>query len=94
MKLKNFYKRYKDIIPYLFFGVCTTIINVIIYWIMAHPLGMSTTLSTLFAWFIAVVFAYVTNRKWVFHSKAKGREEILKEISSFFACRIGTGIVD
>lgn len=94
MNLKKLYNKYKDIIPYLFFGVCTTIINVIVYWLMAHPLSMGTTISTLVAWLVAVIFAYVTNRKWVFHSKAKSRKEILEEIGSFFACRIGTGIVD
>ena len=94
MNLKKLYNKYKDVIPYLFFGVCTTVINVVVYWLMAHPLGMGTTISTLVAWLVAVIFAYVTNRKWVFHSKAKGRKEILEEIGSFFACRIGTGIVD
>lgn len=94
MNLKVLYKKYKDIILYLFFGVCTTIINLIIYWLMAHPLKMGTTVSTLVAWFVAVIFAYVTNRKWVFHSKTNGRKEIFKEIGSFFTCRIGTGIVD
>ncbi len=94
MNLKKLYNKYKDVIPYLFFGVCTTVINVVVYWLMAHPFGMGTTISTLIAWLVAVIFAYVTNRKWVFHSKAKGRKEILEEIGSFFACRIGTGIVD
>lgn len=94
MNLKKLYNKYKDVIPYLFFGVCTTVINVVVYWLMAHPLGMGTTISTLIAWLVAVIFAYVTNRKWVFHSKAKKRNEILEEIGSFFTCRIGTGIVD
>lgn len=94
MNLKNLYNKYKDVIPYLFFGVCTTLINVIAYWLMAHPFNIGTMLSTLVAWFIAVVFAYVTNRKWVFCSKANSRKEKLEEFGSFFACRIGTGIID
>ena len=47
-----------------------------------------------FAWALAVFFAYVTNRSLVFHSAATGTQEIVKEIISFFACRIGTGVVD
>jgi len=88
------YEKYKDIIPYLFFGICTTMVNVVVYWISAYPLGLDIMPSTILAWILAVLFAYVTNRKWVFHSEAKGKKAIIKEIISFFACRLATGIVD
>lgn len=94
MSIKNIIQKYKDLIPYMFFGVCTTLVNVIVYWIFAHLLKVSVMPSTLIAWFLAVVFAYVTNRKWVFDSQAQGYKEIIREIISFFACRIATGIVD
>lgn len=61
---------------------------------MAHPLGMGTMMSTVLAWVFSVLFAYFTNRKWVFHSKATGTQAIVKEIVSFFGCRIATGVVD
>lgn len=86
--------RYKDVIPYVVFGVLTTAINIAVYWIMAHPLKMETMPSTAIAWVIAVLFAYLTNRKWVFHSEAHMPQEIFREIVSFFACRIATGVVD
>jgi putative flippase GtrA len=50
--------------------------------------------GTILAWALAVFFAYITNRTMVFHSSATGADEVLKEIVSFFACRIGTGVVD
>jgi putative flippase GtrA len=50
--------------------------------------------GTILAWALAVFFAYVTNRTMVFHSSATGTNEIMKEIVSFFACRLGTGVVD
>lgn len=87
-------KKYWDVIPYLFFGVCTTVVNVVAYWICAHPLGLGTMMSTIIAWILAVLFAYVTNRKWVFHSEAHGAEAIGKEMASFFGCRLATGVVD
>lgn len=92
--MRNMIKKYREIIPYLFFGVCTTIINVIVYWGSAHLFGMSTMLSTILAWMFAVLFAYVTNRKWVFHSKVSGIKAILTEMVSFFSCRLATGVVD
>ena len=50
--------------------------------------------GTVAAWALAVLFAYLTNRSMVFHSSAAGAQEIMKEIGSFFACRLGTGAVD
>lgn len=94
MNLQELIKKYKDVIPYLFFGVCTTLVNVAAYWVCAHPLKLNTMASTIVAWILAVLFAYVTNRKWVFHSEANTTSEILKEIISFFGCRLATGVVD
>lgn len=85
--------KYKDVIPYLFFGVCTTIVNVLSYWLAVHMLNFSVMFGTVAAWVTAVLFAYVTNRKWVFRSEARGKD-ILKEFSSFFACRLITGVID
>ena len=92
--LKKLIKKYWDVIPYLFFGVCTTLVNVATYWICAHPLSLGIMASTVIAWILAVFFAYVTNRKWVFHSEAHGVNEVSKEIVSFFGCRLATGVVD
>ena len=86
--------KYKDFILYAVFGVLTTLVNVVVYWLLAHPLALGTMVSTVIAWIAAVLFAYVTNRKWVFHSDAHSAREITKEILSFFACRLATGAVD
>ena len=94
MNIKEMIKKYKDVILYLFFGVCTTAVNVISYWFFSHVLHGGVAVSTVAAWVLAVLFAYVTNRKWVFHSTAVKRDEILKEIASFFGCRLATGILD
>lgn len=92
--MKELYSRYKDLISYLFFGVCTTLVNLITYWLMARLCNAGIMSSTVIAWILAVMFAYITNRKWVFHSKAHKFEEVSKEIFSFFSCRIVTGMLD
>lgn len=94
MNYRQLYRKNEDKILYLFFGICTTLVNVSIYWITARLLNFGTMSSTLNAWFLAVLFAYFTNRKWVFHSEAKKRGAILMEIFSFFSCRLVTGFVD
>lgn len=92
--MKAMIEKYKDIIPYAIFGVLTTLVNIVAYWLFAHPLRLSVMASTVMAWICSVLFAYITNRKWVFHSEAMGSAAILKEMISFFACRLLTGVVD
>lgn len=90
----NLFKKYQDVILYLFFGVLTTVINVLSYAFFAHVLNFGTMPSTVLAWFLAVLFAYLTNRTWVFHSQAKNAKDISREVVTFFGCRIATGVVD
>lgn len=91
---KNLIMKYKDIISYLVFGVMTTVVNVVVYWFCSHLLGIVVVASSVIAWTVAVLFAYITNRKWVFYSEASGKKEIIREMISFFSCRFLTGVVD
>lgn len=92
--MKQLFEKYKDVIPYAVFGVLTTLVNIVSYWVFAHPLHLPVMASTIFAWVLSVLFAYLTNRKWVFHSEAVGAKAIAKEIASFFGCRVGTELID
>lgn len=92
--MKNIYEKHIDVIPYLLFGIGTTLVNILTYWVLSSLIKAPVMLSTLIAWVTAVLFAYYTNRKWVFHSEAKESNEILMEIISFFGCRLMTGVID
>lgn len=92
--IKQLWEKYQAIVLYMIFGVATTVVNVLVYWLSAHLLGLSVMASTALAWILAVLFAYVTNRRWVFKSAAKVWKEIIKEIIAFFVCRLATGLVD
>lgn len=92
-KIKDLWNQYKELILYLFFGGCTTLVNIVVYFIFSR-LHFGTGLSTIFAWFFSVLFAYITNRIFVFQSRAKGISAVLKEALSFFSCRLATGILD
>mgnify|MGYP000714352182 FL=1 len=94
MKLKEMMEKYKDIVPYAIFGILTTIINIVVYLFFAHILKKEVMLSTLAAWFLSVLFAYVTNRKRVFHSGVLTFSNIIREAVAFFICRLATGIAD
>ena len=94
MSISTLLQRSKSQILYLFFGGCTTLINVAVYGLCAHMANLSTTLSTVIAWGAAVLFAYLTNRTWVFESRAGTAPDILREMGYFFLCRAATGALD
>ena len=69
LKIPSLFSTHKQIILYLIFGVCTTVINTVCYWLLYDMLSWSNLLSTVIAWLAAVIFAFVTNKRYVFESK-------------------------
>lgn len=92
-RIKKLFNKYREMILYLFFGGCTTLVNIIAYYICSK-IGIGTAVSTVIAWVLSVLFAYVTNRKYVFESKTIGFSTIIKETANFFLCRLATGLLD
>lgn len=86
---ENFYKKYKMVLLYIFFGGCTTVISIVSFAAFVG-LGINELIANVLSWIFAVLFAYVTNRTWVFDSKATGVESICKEASAFFGGRLLT----
>ena len=87
-------KKHKSFIAYGVFGVFTTIVNIVTYNFCYNCLGISNTLSNIAAWILAVTFAYLTNKVWVFDSKSWKWEVLQREIPAFISCRLATGILD
>lgn len=83
-------KKLKEIILYLIFGVLTTIISIGCFYICNSAFSLNEHISNIISWIVAVTFAYLTNRKWVFSSGATGTSNIIKELLSFFASRLTT----
>lgn len=81
----------RELFLYIVFGTLTFFVNVIVYFIFEDLLGVNYIISNILAWFFSVLFAYVTNRIWVFESKST---DIIKEMSLFFGGRIFSGAVD
>lgn len=87
--ISNLFKKYKELITYVIFGGLTTVVNLISFKLFNVILGEEHYLiSNVIAWFIAVVFAYVTNKLFVFESRSWEIKIIRKEIISFFAARV------
>lgn len=92
--LLNIYYKYKEVILYLFFGVLTTVISFVSYYICSELLHIHYLISNIISWIFAVAFAYITNRIWVFESKSTGLKAIFKEMFTFVNCRLLSGIID
>lgn len=88
-KIKELLVKYKELIVYVIFGGLTTVVNLAVFELSGLALGDERYLiSNVIAWFAAVVFAYVTNKLWVFESKSWRAKVLLKEIPTFFAARV------
>ncbi len=92
-KIKEQYFKYKEIINYLVFGGLATVVNFVTYFIVARLMGIDEVLSSGISWFFSVLFAYITNKLFVFESKTEGIKAILIEMGSFFLARIVSGIL-
>ncbi len=93
-QIKVLLEKYKAIILYGIFGVLTTLINIVVYEAFYRYAGWSNVVSNIVAWVAAVLFAFVTNKLWVFESKTTEKKALMFEIASFFGCRLATGVLD
>lgn len=84
----------KEIINYLIFGVLTTLVNIITFWVLDDIFAIDYRLATTIAWFFSVVFAYVTNKLYVFNSKDTNIQAVVKEFVSFIYFRFLSLILD
>ena len=93
-KCLDLVKQYKELILYIIFGVCTTIVNYITYIVFSRFLISNIMISNLIAWIISVAFAYITNKLWVFESKECTFKVLTKEVLSFVLARVFSLVLD
>ncbi len=91
--IKALYLQYKEVINYLVFGFLATIVNFVSYFIFARMLKIDEIISSGLSWFVSVLFAYITNKIFVFESNTKTIKSFLIEMGSFFLARVITGIL-
>ena len=84
--------KYREQIAYLFFGGLATLLNILLAMVF-RLLGLPTAANTVLANVLCILFAYATNRLWVFCSRTKGAAA-LREFFSFVSCRLGTLVLD
>lgn len=97
--------RRKELIWYIVFGVLTTAVNYAVYWVMRNVTGMDRVMqdsdayriranvSNLTAWVLSVLFAFVTNKKYVFRSGKGMGSGAGRELALFFLSRIASYLI-
>ena len=84
---------------YLFIGGCTTLVNLVVFSVLTYgtSLGNSDlgiTISNVISIVLSILFAYVTNKLFVFHSKTNSFKELLYEMGKFIGARIATLVIE
>lgn len=90
----DMYKKHEEGINYLIFGFLAFVLNYVLFFFFESLLHMNYMLATVFSWVLTVVFAYWTNRTFVFKSKSEGTSSLLKEFTSFIGARIATELLE
>ena len=90
-KIKELYNKYKEILMYLIFGVLTTVVNIVSYFLLARILHIDTVVSTVIALILSILFAYITNKLFVFDSKTNTFKAFIVEMITFFLARVVSG---
>lgn len=87
-------KKTKEIVLYIIFGVLTTLVNWIIYALLANIFSFSILVCNAISWAGAVAFAFVTNKIWVFESRSWSIRTVIQESIAFLASRAMTGVIE
>ncbi len=93
-KLQSLLLRHKAVLIYLFFGILTTVVNFLVYYPLHNYLSLSATVSNIIAWAAAVIFAFLTNKPFVFNSTDWSFGTVLPEFWKFTLCRVGSGLLE
>ena len=92
--LEPFYKKHKAVLLYLFFGGLTTVISIAVFWLFRYPFGLNELVANVLSWVAAVLFAFLTNRVWVFRAPTKTPGEFLRQMASFYGGRVVTLLIE
>ena len=90
-KVLSFVKAHYDVLAYLFFGVLTTAVNYLVYLPCYNLLMLPAAVSNIIAWLVAVAFAYVTNKPFVFGSHDWSGKTVIPELTKFVSSRLVSG---
>ena len=84
----------REFITYGIFGVLTTLVNIFIFKLFFETLEISYGIANILAVLSAKLFAYITNKRFVFRSHCANLKELFLEIVKYVFARGFTGLID
>lgn len=93
-RARELFKRYRELIMYCVFGITTTAISWLAFGICEALIGLNLYWSGIGSWIIAVLFAFITNKIWVFESRSWEPKLVAAEAFTFFGGRALTGVLE
>lgn len=88
--MKKLFEKYKEIIMYFLVGGCTTVVSLATYFVFANILNLHYQIANILSWVFAVIFAYFTNKKFVFKSEFESVKNTTIEAGKFVSCRLAS----
>lgn len=93
-KIMDLYDNYQEMVNYIFFGGLTTLVNIVVFFLLDTGLGWPYLIANAVAIVVSILFAYVTNKIWVFQSKTENFQETFYEFTKFIGFRLLSGLAD
>ncbi|MBE6733328.1 MAG: GtrA family protein [Ruminococcaceae bacterium] len=101
LNFKKFISKHKLFIDYVLWGTLTTVVSWVSFSLFSIILTIyiessitAATVANIISWVCVVIFAFVTNKLWVFKSKSFNKKVLLPEFIKFFFSRFTTGIIE
>ena len=85
--MRTLFEKYRELILYVFFGGLTTLVDWVSYWLMTDLLHVPYMAAAFLSQIFSILFAYVTNRRFVFESRVRGVRAVAVEMAKFFGAR-------
>lgn len=93
-RISNIWSKHREVLLYLIFGVLTTVVNYVVYLPLHSAGALFASVANVIAWVVAVIFAYLTNKPFVFDSKDWSWKTVLPEFTKFVGARMGSLVVE
>lgn len=93
-RIKQLIEQNREVVAYLFFGGMTTLVNFLSYALLHDLFRIRENVANGIGWFVSVLFAFVTNKKYVFNDRSATFADWTKKLASFFGCRALSGAFD
>ena len=83
-----------DVVRYVFFGGCTTLVNLVCFYILWNLCHLNLNIANVISIIVAIIFAYIVNSKYVFQDKCETLKDHIKPLGKFIGARLATMVIE